>query len=319
MSSSNPWSVLLVPPQGSLNRRKVKEGEPFDVFWVLDSLGNKGLLFDVDDSVDEKKLLKASLKLKGIAFSLLDEGRKMLFIKLVEINYQDIFEKLCCDLIEVIYSCKQYGNIFPKISSRLMSWKKLLANSGGGLLSEIEKQGLYAELCFLLEMLKKESCNYISVINSWCGPEKSQHDFVLGEKAIEIKSITNSSRNKITISSEDQLYTLLDELYLSVYFLVVHGSGKLGESLNEVVSKIYSELPCVESIAIFEGKLLEAKYIRIPDNDRPLFSVKEVTNYDVVENFPRIIPSSLSNGVGSVKYKIDVSSIGKYKSIKEIL
>ena len=318
MNKPNPWSVLDVPPAGSLNRRKVQEGKLFDVFWVLDSDGNKGVLFEVDDLVDEKNLQKASLKLKGMTFSLLDEGCKKLLIKLIEVSFQDIFEKLCYDLIEIVYDCKRSKQIFPSVRNRLISWKKLLANTGGELLSEIEKQGLYAELCFLSEALDKKSYSEAEIINAWCGPEKSQHDFVIGERAIEIKSITNSSRNKITISSEDQLYTLLNELYLSVYFLTVHGSGDVGESLNKIVDRIFLQIDLEENRNLLEGKLLEAKYIKILDNELPMFSVKDVSNYKVVDGFPRIIPPNIDDGVCSVKYKIEVSSVGKYKVMEEL-
>ena len=319
MNNNDPWSVLSLPSNEKLNRRKARDGQIVDIYWVLDDSANKGLLIDVDDLVKPDKLMTASFKLKGMKFGLIKESKKRLLITLHEHEFKDIFLKLCNDLIDIACDCASVKQVFPAVAKRISAWKKLLANSRGNLLSDIEKQGLYAELLFFKTLIESKPELETEFIGSWKGPEKSQHDFVIGDKAIEIKSITNSSRNKVKISSEDQLCTKLNELYLSVYFLVVHGQGEIGRNLNELVKLILLEINDSENKEKFESKLLEARYIDISDNDLPRFSLKEITNYKVYGDFPRIIPEFLIDGVNSVKYKIELSSIDDYKVDEEII
>lgn len=318
MSDVTPWDVLSTPNKGEFTRRKVRIGQLFNIYWVLDEENYKGLLIPVDVSVDTERLLRSNFKLKGVAFHLVKDEEPLLLIKLVKNEYQSIFLKLCLDLCDVIYSCKSSSQIFPAVTNRVSAWRKLLANSNGSLLNDLEKQGLFAELLFIKYFLEKKPKLEHEIIDGWKGPEKSQHDFVIGERSIEIKSITNSSRNKISVSSEDQLYTKLTEFYLRVYFMIVHSQGQCGKSINKLVESIYSMIECEENSALLEAKLLEAKYINILDNDYPRFTCKEISNYEVVDGFPRIIPEYTLDGVNSIKYKVEISAMENFRVTEEI-
>ena len=72
------------------------------------------------------------------------------------------------------------------------------------------------------------------------------------------------------------------------------------------------------NIEFLEAKLLEAKYINIPENDHPRFVVKDVVNYKLVEGFPRIIPDYLIEGVESVRYKVNLSFVDKFKINEQV-
>lgn len=319
MNEPMPWESLNIPDPGKLTRRKVKSNEKFEIFWVLDDVGSKGVLIQVDESVDAEVIIKSQLKLKGMTFTLINDEKRRLLIKLKNNEYSAIFHRFCLDLCDITHGCKSEKQIFSSLKNRINSWKKLLANSNGDLLSDIEKQGLYTELKFVKLCLQKKKWSEIEVIDSWKGPEKSQHDFVLGDFAIEIKSITNSSRNKVLISSEDQLFTKLNKLFLRVYFLTVHKDGRVGESLNSLVSDILSYIDTPQNKEQFESKLLESKYINIPENNLPSFKVKEFTDYEISDEFPKIIPSNLIEGVLDVRYKINLAVTEKFEVIEERL
>lgn len=319
MNDQMPWDSLAIPQLGKLTRRKVESDKSFEVFWVLDEAGDKGLLIQVDDTIDAEKILKSQLKLKGISFSLIDDEKRRVLVKLQKNEYTIIFYKLCLDLCEIVYACKSDKQIFPALKNRIGSWKKLLANSNGNLLSDIEKQGLFAELKFLELCLKKQVWAESEVIDSWKGPEKAQHDFVMGEQAVEIKSITNSSRNKVSISSQDQLFTRLSRLFLRVNFLTLHKDGRTGENLNLLVGSIHKLIEDGAARERFDSKLLESKYIDITENNLPSFTVKEVTDFEVTKDFARIIPSDLMDGVFDVRYKIDLAGVERFKVEEECI
>jgi hypothetical protein len=313
MNKNDPWSLLELPVSGEFTRRKVVEGEIFDVYWVIDNLKQRGILIEIDDEIEPERVKSSLSKLRGVSFSLIKDTKKWLLIRLIEVEYLDIFEKLCLDLADVTFENRKVRQVFPAISNRVAAWKKLLTGSKNTLLSDIEKQGLFGELTFLNDNLKLKEISEVTLVDSWKGPEKSQHDFVLGERAIEVKTVTNISRNNVIISSEDQLFTELDELYLSIYFLVNHSNGDEGISLNTLVDEVLSRLEQSESIGLFESKLLDAKYINISDNNLPRYTVKKVNNYLVCDDFPRVIPAILSAGINSVSYKLDVSYLDKFQ------
>src|SRR5690606_23528752 len=109
-------------------------------------------------------------------------------------------------------------------------------------LSPKEIQGLFAELYFISQKLQEDSSLETILINGWEGPEKTQHDFILESTAVEIKSIAGNDRGKVRISSEDQLHTHLDKIFLRVYLLSRLENTERGESLNSIVNSIFTML-----------------------------------------------------------------------------
>jgi hypothetical protein len=323
MISNNPWSEIPIASQGQISRLRVNASAAHTLFWFRDDAGRLGLLVAIHHDTSSSALNKAKINIRDISTDVIEvaeEGIKALTIRLEENQNRDVFLKLCLDLVERVNTCDQDEDIFLAVCGRLKKWQSLLSGRGRSLLSANEIQGLYAELYFIAEMLEKHANQEELIIRGWEGPEKIQHDFVLDDIAVEIKSIAGNQRGKVRISSEDQLDTHLGQLYLRVYFLSeIHEDGKGAESLNSIVKRISSMIQNQENKVLFETKLEVARYIDIPDYDTPLFRIKDCRTYLATDEFPRITRKMLPEGLEAVSYDLVLASIEKYRTKTEIM
>ena len=75
-------------------------------------------------------------------------------------------------------------------------------------------------------------------VEAWLGPERSHQDFIFGNTAVEVKSLSGAERSSVRISSEDQLESLNDALFLRVYRLSSLADAAGARSLNEIVTAV---------------------------------------------------------------------------------
>jgi hypothetical protein len=317
ISTNNPWADIPSASSGQFTRRRVASEANFALFWFRDEQGRPGLLIEISRHISHASLQAARISIRDISVDVVevaDEAIRVLVIKLEDLQNQDVFLKLCIDLIEHVKMSEQSLDTFHVICGRLKKWQALLSSRARNLLSANEIQGLYAELYFLSEILEsKRHCESV-LIQSWKGPEKTQHDFIVDDMAIEVKSITGDQRTKIRITSEDQLDTHLEMLYLRVYFLSHVQNG--GESLNAITSRISSHLTSRENRELFEQKLEIAGYIDIKDYDSPEFRVKDCRTFLTRDDFPRITRKVLPEGIEAVAYDLVLASIDGFRVSK---
>lgn len=313
--SSNPWADIPTAISGQLSRRRVTIEADFALFWFRDEAGRPGLLIEISRLISHSLLKEARISIRDIAVDVIEvaeEGIRSLVIRLEDTQKQDVFLKLCLDLVEHVKASEQKQDTFRVVCRRLKKWQSLLSGKAQHLLSANEVQGLYAELYFLSEMLDKGSVSEGMLIRGWKGPDKNQHDFILGDIAVEIKSVTGDQRGAVRITSEDQLTTHLDRLYLRVYFLSEPETDARGESLNSIIRRVARQLTEQENRDLFETKLETARYIDIPDYDTPHFRVKDCRSYLVAEDFPRITRNNLPVGIENVTYDLLLPGIDKF-------
>jgi len=325
-SGNNPWSDIPVASQGVISKLRVSPDCVHSIYWFRDDQGLFGLLVEIDNSISGHILNKARINIRGIqidAVEVQDQHFRALTIKLEEQQNRDVFLKLCMDLIECVNRCHKHEDVFHAVCARLKKWQSLLSGKSKSLLTSREIQGLYAELCFVSACLDYKSFikpyGKIDIIRGWEGPEDGQHDFVLGDHAVEIKSIAGNQRNKVRISSEDQLYTHLGALFLRIYYLSEANEIEAGESLNEIVERITRTIEDHEVRALFETKLALARYIDISDYDYPKFNIKDIRTYAVENNFPRITPDAVPDAVEAVAYDLVLAGVEQFRTEKDIL
>ncbi|KPL82257.1 PD-(D/E)XK motif protein [Herpetosiphon geysericola] len=313
----DPWADMTPAPKRQLVRRRVKIEVDFALFWIQDHEGRPGLLIEISKLVPNISLQEAKINIRDISvdvFEFNDDNIRALVVKLEHRQNQDVFLKLCLDLIENIKTYHDKYDIFYTVCKRLKKWQSLFSSGLKNLLSKNEMQGLYAELYFIANMLENNLLDENILIQGWKGPEKKHQDFILNDSAIEIKSLAGDQRDKVRITSEDQLYTHLEHLYLQVYFLSETQNN--GESLNTITKRIISNLRKIEIINLFELKLGIAGYIDISDYDLPLFKVKDHYMYIIKDDFPRITRNFLPEGIESVTYELVLSSIERFRTNK---
>lgn len=183
---------------------------------------------------------------------------------------------------------------------------------GGLRLSPQEVRGLFAELSFLSELIEK--CNSASyAVESWLGPERSHQDFIFANTAVEIKALSGTERNTVRISSEDQLESLNDRLFLRLYRLSNLPDADTARSLNQIVIAVENALDDAEAVVGFDRKLAAQGYAPLPDYDEPSFAVSEIRTYRVKSDFPRLIRSQLPSSLAEVSYDLKLESVAPFQ------
>ncbi len=309
-----PWEAIETPTS-NINLLRVLPEHPHNFFWGRDAAGCYLLVLKGREVELKEELLRRKIELSGIKVDIRhipDTDETFLMLLLQETENADIFLSLCNDLIHKTKHIPEIRTAMEILFSRLQRWRIFLSRAYKNILSDRQIQGLFSELKFLEECMKKSSLPPTSAVEGWQGPLGGPHDFVLGQSAVEIKSVAGSQNNSILISSENQLQTHLQNLYLNVFILSKDPACATGMSLNGIVRRLRKKLTDKDLLDVFEERLFETGYIDIREYDTPCFSVSETQTYLVSEGFPRITPDLLPEGIMDVSYKISLRSIEEY-------
>lgn len=318
MPEQTPWDEISVPGV-DFNVRQIPGEMPVPCFWGRDATG--ACLFVVelhgDHSVQYRKNVVA---VNGIDVDLRsgDSGRQRLVLTLDKQVDRDLFESLCRTLVSALRSAGDSSSALAISLTHVRRWKLFLSGRFGHNLSADGVRGLFAELCFLAELIDRLPLE-ISAINSWLGPERSHQDFIYGDAAVEIKALSGSERNSVHISSEDQLEAINRDLFLRIYRLNGLSEAPGARSLNDVVDEIRDHLKSAESVETFDRKLAAYGYAPLPEYDEPRFIVSGVNSYRVGSDFPCLIRSQLPDGLIRVSYEIKLESIAKFQSENSVV
>lgn len=241
-------------------------------------------------------------------------GKKIIFIRLINRQYSDIFSVLCEDLISSIAETTDENELVKELFNRFIKWKSLFDKvSLQGLTAE-EQRGLYGELCFLRQFLQTDP-DFLYAVQSWVGPEKQIRDFQYRDWSMEVKTTYGNNHQRIHINSERQLDASgLKHLFL--YHISLEIKQQAGETLNHIVRSI-SDILAHDLISYnrFRSKLLEAGYFDGQNHlyDHNGYVIRQESFYKVENAFPRIEEADMRNGVGDVKYSIIASQCSEYE------
>lgn len=189
-------------------------------------------------------------------------------------------------------------------------WKKLFATPSRMSLSEL--RGLFAEL-----HVGFVNCSAIvsdgAAVSAWEGPFMADQDFQFPNLSIEVKSVHPTSR-AVDIASEYQLDG--DNIYLAVATILDDKSEFDGSiTLPELVATIRHRFQGKPSLAESFDDALAQHELDLDDafyEDTHLFC-SGVRFYEVSNEFPRITPQMVPEGVSAVSYKIQLGDIGAYE------
>jgi hypothetical protein len=307
MTDTSPWDDIGIP-ETDFNVRRVAGNMVVPCFWGRDRSG--ACLFIVALEGDfTAQFHENAIAVKGINIDLRSgqKNEQRLILALERQVDRDLFEGLCRTLASALEYASDSDSALAVLLAHVRRWKTFLAGRGQHLSAE-EVRGLFAEVTFLMELIenKKPSTN---ALDSWLGPEKSHQDFIFGNTAVEVKSLSGTERSSVRISSEDQLESLNDNLFLRVYRLssLVDASGS--RSLNELIRAVHARLDDADAIETFDARLAAYGYAPLPEYDQPLFVVSDVHTYRVQDKFPLIVRSLLPEGVFKVAYDIKLESL----------
>ncbi len=313
--ANNPWKQIDKPATG-FNVILIDAAHPHSFYWGRDSHGNYLFLLEIEYELINA-LQQRKIELKGIHSDIRmnqKTGKYVYVLSLESLKNNDIFQRLCEDLVSSTRRVEKTNEVLEVIYERLKQWKSFLSSKKKHLLTAHEIQGLYCELSFIEQCIDDVNLDISILINGWEGPKSGPNDFILGDFAVEIKSISGSQKNTVRISSEDQLSSHLDKLYLAVFILSEYHSGTTGTSLNTIARRVRDKIRDDGIRDEFDFRLSETGYIELEEYDLPLYEVRKRMVYEVREGFPRIVPNALSEGLSNVSYDLSLSAVKAYIS-----
>lgn len=308
---TSPWDSITAPGK-DFNVRLVAEGTAVPCFWGRGASG--ACLFIVELQGNQSTgYKKKSVEVKGVDVDLRsgEQDKQHLVLTLENHVNRDLFEGLCRSLVFALKRATDSTSSLEISLAHIRRWKAFLSGRGQYLTADVVR-GLFAELVFLEELLYRGMPNH-NAVEAWLGPDRSHQDFIFGNTAVEIKSISGTERCSVRISSEDQLESLNDDLFLRIYRLNSISDAQGARSLNELISSVLAKLGDTKAAEIFERKLVAFGYAPLPDYDEPRFVISNVSSYRVVDDFPRLIRSQLPEGVTRVAYDIRLETIAKFE------
>lgn len=237
-------------------------------------------------------------------------GKVRIALIIRENRYKDIFTVLVHDIIRYVTAKLNQKEAVNEYVARLTRWQTFLKNSSPEGLGENEQTGLYGELWFIRHILL-DNIGKGSLIKYWTGPQGTDQDFQFERSAVEVKSTTSGSHERLRISNVRQL----DGVGIKTLILChISLDARLGgvQSLPEIIKEVREILelkdPC--ETAKFNESLFEAGYLDIHEKlyCKRKYEVRRTHYFSVEGDFPRIIEKNLLPGVGDVNYSIELSA-----------
>ncbi len=315
-SSKAPWDEMKTPDSDYTVRYVTSPGD-VALCWGKNIQGQCLFIVQLKGEHAEQFRKNAAnvTNVNGIEIDLRhlpEPGRQGLILILEKYEDRDLFHGLCQALIKNLKGVASPTAALGITLNHIKRWKAFLAIKRSRVLSAEEVRGLFAELSFL-RFLKAEHMTDAEAVQAWCGPDSVHHDFIFGDTAVEIKSLSGRDRSVVRVSSEDQLETVSERLFLCVYRLREALNGDSSQSLNDLVSAIGDELNDADAIEDYWRKLAIYGYIEMSVYETPKFLVNGRSAYGVSEGFPRLIRSDLPDGVVNVNYNLQLEKISSFE------
>jgi hypothetical protein len=305
------WQELDLPGEAPAYQR-VDESHPLDFYLGRDLTGEWLLLLVTDQQPPASQNYQAI----HVLSRLRHDGRWALVFRLVKPELARVFSHLCEDLVESSRNLPDPAKAVPFVMARFARWQRLLEKGRSGLLDLHELRGLLGELLFL-EQRMIPMYGIEPAVNGWMGPLGADQDFALPDCHYEVKTIRDGA-GTVRISSAEQLDLDAPELKLSVVILD-DMAGPGGTDIFtplDLVGRIRSRIESMpSSIQSFEEKLLAAGYLDREEYAAFRFSLRAVRQYRVEGNFPRIVRSDLSSGIGAVGYEIILATCQEFEDL----
>ena len=317
--NKNPWDEIE-KPVADYNVLLVEGSGRIRMFWGKDTDGRFIFIVELEGE-HRKEFENNGTSIQGIKTDLRafkPAGSQGLVLTLEQKVDKDLFFGLCETLVAAVQPIEESGTALAVALTHIKRWKAFMAGNKRGILTPSEVRGLFAELQFL-RLLASDPLSESDAVRAWCGPEGLNQDFVFGDRAVEIKALTGRERSRVKISSEDQLESVCDNLFLMVFRLTEQNDSSKSLSLNDLVGLIEGGLTDVQAAKELMKKLAKYGYVELREYDRPKILVSNHQSYRVVDGFPRIVRSGLPTGVSHVGYSIALEEINGFKcDVKEI-
>lgn len=285
----------------------------------MDSSNQHCLMFKAPKALLEEKEFPDTEGLEVRIDFGFGEAEIGVILKLKSEDFLDVFTSLTNDLVSTLSDLTDDKIFIDTFFGRLGIWKMFLDKSGPRGLGPDRRRGLFGELYLLKETIIKSLGT--DAIKYWTGPSGSMHDFELGAFAIECKTMAGNKSQKVTISNERQLEDAgYDNLFLTCLAITVRKNAT--PSLVTIIKDIEILLENDPlNLVNFRNNLLRCGYNAIHQDiyTREGYHVDEIISFRVSEGFPRLLAADLMDGLGGLKYTVDLSACTDFKIQNEIV
>ena len=315
MEMISDWEYLKRPNKGAFSTFSLSE--KCDISKIIDHELKIGLRVACNSLSKENKIFEKKLpKLSQVQISWSFGKTKALIILLQDKSFEEQFIKFIEIIIEKVHEEEDEELLIKTVINECFKWSLFLMTDKERKLKLHNQKGLIAELLFLKDLFKKLELS--TALNCWTGPDKLTKDFILNNIGFEIKSIQTGNRNKVTISSYDQLDLIgLNKLFLVTYLLSAGTKdNQFSFSLTDLVNEIRELLDYDQDSKFnFEQKLTLAGYSDLDDYSECIFiKSKNPSFYSVTGDFPSITTDNIdTKSIIRVNYDIDISTLEKFR------
>ncbi|WP_062529101.1 PD-(D/E)XK motif protein [Demequina rhizosphaerae] len=215
-------------------------------------------------------------------------------------------------LMSVVDQLEDGATFRSAVDIALATYRDLLSRARG--LSDEQQTGLFGELGVLLHLM--DSVGEEPALRAWLGPENEEHDFVLEDVDLEVKTTLGERRVHVIGSASQLSATGERPLYLVSLQVTKAGDAAGGETLPERVARVRQRLG--RATHLIEEHLRRLGW----DDDRALSLYRrrylqrtQPRAYLVDEDFPAIDHHDIASVVSqpelvlAVSYRIDLTSL----------
>lgn len=239
------------------------------------------------------------------------DGRWATQIYSIEQENQEIFARLCLDLVECSLNCKNETDGLSKVTRRYLAWQRLFARLKETLATKVLK-GLIGEIAFAKRLID-QGYSKDNVIAAWVGPDGADRDFVMPDAWYENKAIS-TGKDKVTISSLNQLETDRKGFLTVVYVDESSSTDPNAFNVKSYIDVFRNEISdAPEAANLFEQKLISVGYIDKKAYESIYFVKGNRFYYEVNETFPRLVTKNVPVEVVGAQYDLSVAGIQSWR------
>jgi hypothetical protein len=230
------------------------------------------------------------------------------FLKKKEL--QSIFVPICQDLSRTAASCLS-GNLADVLLRRLDHWRAILDLAPVGIMPVNDLRGLLGEISVMNDLCTSTKLDVGIILKGWNGPLGFPHDFAILGTLLEVKS-REPSRASVRISSLEQLQNPNSEpLLLAVVDLLRSDVAMPGfESATAFVDIARERFVFDMTLAAeFDLRTFAYGFRSNKVYDSLYFKAERVRYYQVTEEFPKLVPSSVPSGIVAASYDVSLEAV----------
>lgn len=239
------------------------------------------------------------------------DGKWATQIYSIEQENQEIFARLCLDLVECSQNCKSEAEGLSNVTRRYLAWQRLFAKLKETLPKSVLK-GLIGEIDFA-KMLIRKGISKDNVIAGWVGPNGADRDFIMQNAWFENKAIA-TGKDRIAISSLNQLETDINGFLTIVCIDESASTDPNAFNVKHYIDEFREELAdAPKAASLFEEKLVSIGYVDKKVYEQIFFVKGERTFFKVDDTFPRLVTENVVPEIVSAQYDLSIAGIQPWK------